>query len=232
LQCGSPPARRRRDGPDPPGFPADDPHTIARANDPLPLRRIDRGCIATTSDASLPWTIPVVGYLVDLAIGLVCLTGAVALLARDRLEPTRGTVERSATHLRTQRQYGFCYRSTHLTAPSRRTVRFAVALLIGVGLVRLIFIGANLFLGHVARIIMERSRFLLTRLLLIWVFVVGHGCSFAARLAASAFFNCGNSSFPPVWCGKTFPARCSFPLIVDCGSRRRCALTADKRKTM
>jgi hypothetical protein len=50
--------------------------------------------------------------------------------------------------------------------------------LVGVGLLlRLIFAAADGLSGHVARIVMELPRLLFARLLLVWILVVGHGCS-------------------------------------------------------
>jgi hypothetical protein len=46
---------------------------------------------------------------------------------------------------------------------------------ISVGLLRLIFAGADGLSGHVAWIVMELSRLLFARLLLVWILVVGHG---------------------------------------------------------
>ena len=44
-----------------------------------------------------------------------------------------------------------------------------------VGLLRLVFVGADGLSGHVAWIVMECSRLLFARLLLGWILVVGHG---------------------------------------------------------
>ena len=46
---------------------------------------------------------------------------------------------------------------------------------ISVGLFRLIFIGADGFSGHVAWVVMELSRLLFARLLLVWILVAGQG---------------------------------------------------------